>query len=367
MKRILFLSPNLGLNGGGAERQIVNVACGLKQKGYFVEFLCYCEGDFYEDNLKKNDITVYRKLLPNYIKRLFYVRRFIRKNKYDVVISFMETPNFLNCFSAIGGRNWKVIIGERSAYGLYKGLRSKINQSLQRFADLLVANSENAVNLRVAQFPYLKGKTKVIYNRIVINDTDLEYIPKKDGKLNVLILASYQYLKNPIGLIEAVNAMSEEERDKFDINWYGFPLKIMSDCYEQSISKVKEYGLEKILHFNEQTDRSYEKIKQSDVVALFSRIEGLPNAICEGMVMEKPIIMSRVSDYATLVDDSNGFLCDWNNAESIKTSLLQMASLSEEELIEKGRNSKKKADVLFSEEIVTNHWIEVIENKKNKL
>ena len=106
MKRILFLSPNLGLNGGGAERQIVNVACGLKQKGYFVEFLCYCEGDFYEDNLKKNDIIVYRKLLSNYIKRLFYVRQFIRKNKYDVVISFLETPNFLNCFSAIGGRNW---------------------------------------------------------------------------------------------------------------------------------------------------------------------------------------------------------------------------------------------------------------------
>ncbi len=65
--------------------------------------------------------------------------------------------------------------------------------------------------------------------------------------------------------------------------------------------------------------------------------------------MEKSIIMSRVPDYATLVDYSNGFLCDWNNAESIKTALLQMASLSEGELIEKGRNSKKKADELFSE------------------
>ena len=154
MKRILFLSPNLGLSGGGSERQIVNVACGLKQKGYFVEFLCYFEGDFYENNLKDNDITVYRKLLPNYIKRLFYVRRFIRKNKYDVVISFLETPNFLNCFSAIGGKSWKVIIGERSAIDeSFKAIKLKIYCSLQRFADLLVANSENAVNLRVAQFP----------------------------------------------------------------------------------------------------------------------------------------------------------------------------------------------------------------------
>ena len=47
MKKILFVSPNLGNGGGGAERQIVTVACLLKNSGYEVEFLCYCDGDFY--------------------------------------------------------------------------------------------------------------------------------------------------------------------------------------------------------------------------------------------------------------------------------------------------------------------------------
>ena len=55
-KRILFLSPNLGHGGGGAERQIVTVASLLKDRGYDVEFLCYVEGDFYEHILKDKGI-----------------------------------------------------------------------------------------------------------------------------------------------------------------------------------------------------------------------------------------------------------------------------------------------------------------------
>lgn len=363
MKRILFLSPNIGKNGGGAERQIVNVACLLKKKGYSVEFLCYYEGNFYINNLNKNNIKVNWDIQSNSLKRMLSVRSFIRKNRFDVVISFLETPNFLNCFSSIGGKTWKVIIGERSANELFLTTKKgKIFSWFHNFADYIVCNSENARILRENHYPSFKRKLKVIYNNVIVNDIKSIYIPKKEGKINIIILASYQYLKNPIGLINAVSTMSEDERNRFNINWYGNPCRTMSDCYNHSILKIKEHKLENVLHFNEQTDIAYEKIKQSDVVALFSRIEGLPNTICEGMKMGKPIIMSKVSDYATLVDDSNGFLCDWDNAESIKTALLQMATLSEEELIEKGKNSKKKADTLFSEETITNHWIEVVEN-----
>ena len=104
-KKILFISPNLGRGGGGAERQIVTVACLLKDGGYKVEFLCYAEGDFYAHILNDNQIPIRWLIYPNYFRRLFGVRRFIRKGKYDAVISFLETPNFLNNFAAIGGKN----------------------------------------------------------------------------------------------------------------------------------------------------------------------------------------------------------------------------------------------------------------------
>ena len=115
MERILFLSHNIGYNGGGAERQIVTVACLLKEKGYDVEFLCYCRGSFYENILEEHNIKINWLISSSYIGRMLSIRKFIRKNKYDVVISFQETPNFLNCFAAIGGKKWKVITSERSA------------------------------------------------------------------------------------------------------------------------------------------------------------------------------------------------------------------------------------------------------------
>ena len=40
-KKILLLTPNLSSGGGGAERQIANLAVLLKEDGFKVEVLCY--------------------------------------------------------------------------------------------------------------------------------------------------------------------------------------------------------------------------------------------------------------------------------------------------------------------------------------
>ena len=42
-------------------------------------------------------------------------------------------------------------------------------------------------------------------------------------------------------------------------------------------------------------------------IGLFSEFEGFQNVICEGMMLGKPIIMSRVSDYKDLVDSKRIF------------------------------------------------------------
>lgn len=101
-------------------------------------------------------------------------------------------------------------------------------------------------------------------------------------------------------------------------------------------------------------------MNEADAVGLFSKYEGLPNAICEGMMLGKPIVMTRVSDYATLVDDSNGFLCDWDSSETIKNALLRLINLRKDELLEKGKNSKTRAERLFSKERIIKQWTDFI-------
>lgn len=363
LRKILFLTPNLGSGGGGAERQIVTVALLMHEKGYNVEFLCYCEGSFYVPVLIEKNIPIHWKVANNYLKRMFLVRQFIRNGNYDVVISFLETPNFLNNFSAIGGKSWKVITGERSAKeSTFNSRRGKIFAWFQRYSDYIVCNSNNAKGIWEKNYPQYKNKLSVIYNPVLLPEIASKYIPKRDGKIHIVIAASYQYLKNPIGLINALSLLNNEEREKIRIDWYGSKniSGYGSKAYDESSLLINQNNLDNIIFLHKETSIIYNKMNEADIIALFSSVEGLPNAICEGMMLGKPIIMTRVSDYGKLVDDSNGFLCDWDNVHSIKNVLIDAITLNETRLIEMGRISNEKAISMFSSNVIVENWINLI-------
>lgn len=361
IKRILFLSPNLG--SGGAERQIVTVASLFKGKGHDVEFLCYAEGDFYEHILKDKGIKVHWIIQSNYLKRMLTVRCFIRNGGYDVIVSFLHTPNFLNDFAAVGGRKWKVITGERSAReDFFKTKKGKIFAWFQRYSDAIVCNSENARNMWVKYYPQYENKLKVIYNTVTIQSVSAEYVPKRDGRLHIVVAASYQYLKNHIGLVNALALMSAEQRNGLRIDWYGKKEVLSGDtrAYDEAVELIGRHGLGDIIALHGETKQIQDRMNEADVVGLFSSVEGLPNAICEGMSLGKPVIMSKVSDYDVLIDESNGFLCDWDSPESIRDVLLKASCLTVDELRKMCECSKDKAQRLFSDENVIGKWIDVV-------
>ncbi|HIW87270.1 MAG TPA: glycosyltransferase [Candidatus Onthomorpha intestinigallinarum] len=360
-KRILFLSPNLG--SGGAERQMVTIASLFKDKGYDVEFLCYSEGNFYEHILKDKGITVHWIIQSNYLKRMFTVRRFIRKGGYNAIVSFLQTPNFLNNFAAVGGKKWKVIIGKRSIMDKNTfSKRGKFFIWFQRYSDAIVCNSENVKGMWLRYYPRYKNKLRVIYNTVVLHSVSTEYIPKRDGRLYIVVAASYQYLKNPIGVVNALALMNNEEREKIRIDWYGRKEVVRGDtrAYDEAIELIKQHGLGDVIELHEDTKDIHSRMHEADMIGLFSSNEGLPNAICEGMSLGKPVIMSKVSDYDVLIDESNGFLCDWDSAESIRDVFIKASSLTIDKLVQMGECSRHKAERLFENASVIDKWIDVV-------
>lgn len=361
--KVLFLSPNLGLEGGGAERQIVTVGCMLKEAGFDVEFFYYAEGDFYAHILTEKQIPIYCKLLPNYFKRMYYTRKFIRKGKYDAVISFLETPNFLNNFAAVGGKRWKVITGERSAQErTFVSKKGKIFCWFQRYADYIVCNSENAKKLWIKYYPQYENKLTTIYNNVTLRSVLSSYVLKRDGRVHIVVAASYQNVKNTIGLVNALALLNEQERGKIHVDWYGKRVIASTGTkeYDNACDAIEKNGLQAVITLHEGTTEIHDIMNEADAVGLFSKYEGLPNAICEGMMLGKPIVMTRVSDYATLVDESNGFLCDWNSPETIKNALLGLMNLPKDELLKKGENSKIRAERLFSRDRIIEQWTDLI-------
>lgn len=361
MKKVLFLTDSLG--SGGAERQMVSVACSLKRKGYDVSVLCYSSSDFNAHLLSDASIPIIRILESRALPRMCKVRRYIRKHQYDAVISFLETPNFLNNFAAIGPHKWKVITGERSSMdSTFTSKKAKIFMKLQRFADVIVCNSDNARLRWINHVPQYASKLKTIYNLVVLGNIDTEYCVRKDGKLHIVVAASHQYLKNAMGMVKALALLDKVQLSQIKIDWYGTKLirGYDSSAYDEVCGYVKEHELGEYVSFYDPTCDMANKMNQADMVALFSELEGLPNAICEGMAIGKPVIMSRVSDYNTLIDSTNGFLCDWNDVESIKDAFVKALALDDNQLLQMGMASKEKSDKLFSVESVVQQWVSIV-------
>lgn len=358
MKSILFLAMNL--NSGGAERQMVTIATAMKEKGYDVTIACYEEGDFFLEELNKNGIRVIWLLQKRVFARLVAFRSFIKRCKYDVVISFLETPNILNCYAAFGQHDWRVITGERSAkVELLTSSRGRFVAWLQRRTDALVCNSYNSASMWRRYYPYLNKKLTTIYNMVNISPNDsYKRAVDRSQRIKIVVAASYQYLKNPINVVRAIALLSEVEKNRLSLEWYGNPHAIPS-AYEEMNSLIHVLHLEESITLYEATKDIHAIMIAADFVGLFSSVEGLPNAICEAMMLGKPILLSRVSDYHTLVQ-GNGFLCDGNSPESIRDALRKALSLTPAEMQSMGEKSYSMASQLFSKDKIINQWERLI-------
>ncbi|MBQ9115886.1 MAG: glycosyltransferase family 4 protein, partial [Clostridia bacterium] len=324
----------------------------------------YLDIPFYKPILDENGIPVRLIASPNYLSRIVNVRKALNRSEADVVIAFLETACFLACFSKMGKR-WRLITTERSAkLSTFTSRRNRIFNFFERFADAKVGNSENAMNMWRKYYPQYSDKYSVIYNHIAVPKefTELPHEYLSSGKVRITVAASYQELKNPLRVIEALNMLKAEQRDKLDIQWYGRAEVTTgnTEIYDRAQAMIKEYGLGDCITLNGEASEIYGLMAESDAVGLFSTVEGLPNAICEGMTIGRPIIMSTVSDYDVLVTD-NGILCDPQSTESIRDALIRLTELPASELERMGRASQEKAKELFSAERVTDKWIEIIE------
>lgn len=355
--KLLCLIDNLG--SGGAQRQLVNLAILWKRKGHEVIFTCYGDANFYESQLEENEINIYRIKNKNILDRIIKIRKFIRKCNPDIVISFLLTPNLLACISSIGKHKWKLITSELSANEKsFLGLRSKIYKWFERYSDWTVCNSYNAQQMWERYYPQFVHRISTIYNPVIMPQTQTNTEKRQDGRRRIVVAASYQGLKNPINVIEAVNKLSEAQQKRLIIDWYGRKEVTTGnvEIAEQTERLVAQYGLDACVHLNEATHEIYKEMCNADAVGLFSLYEGLPNAVCEGMMLGKPILMTRMSDYARLVTKDNGFLCDAEDVQSIKGALVSFLQASDETLESMGRSSRERAMELFAADRIVEQW-----------
>jgi glycosyltransferase involved in cell wall biosynthesis len=199
-----------------------------------------------------------------------------------------------------------VVIGERSAKSsFFTSLKGHVIKYLLRFADHLVCNSQNATEMWREYAPRYSHKIECIYNLINDITPESKYIPLEYGRVNVVVAASYQPLKNMHRLILAIANLSAEERRRIHIDWYGqiYVADYGTKPYDDALALIQENNLVDVISLNPPVKNIYDYMHKADAIALVSEVEGLPNVICEALMLGKPVIMSNVSFFFFLLID----------------------------------------------------------------
>ena len=358
--KILCIIDSLG--SGGAQRQLVNLALVFKEWGHKVSFLVYHRENFYKEVLDLNYIIVNEIIEPNYIRRLFKMRKFIRTGSFDAVLSFLEASNFICEFAGFPFRKWKLIVGERSANpNIFKSPKLRLYRWFHFFANYVVANSYE--NLRMVRKinPLLPlKKCKVIYNIVDFEKWKpaIEHKFRENGKLNITVVASHQYLKNLNGLVEAIALLDEDEKKQLRVNWYGGSRN--DDSKEKAIKKIEEYKLNNIFSFYEPSHEIVTKVHSADILGLFSFYEGLPNVICEAMAARKTVIASNVSDIPHLIDNTNLLFNPYSSKDISKVLkyILSLSSLENKTISDRNYSFARET---FDKDKITNEYIDLFQ------
>lgn len=362
--RLLFFIDCLG--PGGAQRQMVTMAKGLLRRGHQIRFITYYPGGHFLSELESLNIPCSCMLKKGYFSRIREFRQIAQKGWQDVVLSFLEAPSLYAELGGLPFRRWGLVVGERSAHPLTNRGRRHWLRWVHRFADNIVTNSNTNRLMLEDSWPTLRKKLTTIYNAVDLvkfSPPPLNSVVGVDSSLRMVVAASYQRLKNMIGLARALHILVAQGK-KIIVDWYG-GLGSDEEAFREAESFVRKHGLSSILRFHPPIRHIEAELRRADVVGLFSYYEGLPNAVAEGMACGKAIVMSDVSDARNLVEDGkNGFLCNPSSTSSIAEALSKIMSVGADERLRMGAESRRRAEALFEPESCLTQYELILESAR---
>lgn len=335
--KVLFVIDSFG--SGGAQRQMINLALGLKARGHHVEFFIYfAQFDFFRPLVNRAGIPVH--VVEKAGKGFSFIvlaalTRLIRRARFDAVIAFLNSPGVYAEVAKVASWNIPLIVSERSSH---HGEKSVVGPFMRRVlhvvADKVVANSYSHADWLGRRF-WLRGKNEVIYNGVDLNDV-VDISPYNGlNDLEILIVGRVGPEKNPLGILKAVEILHNRHGQIPTVRWAG-----KQDITPSGVvycQKVDEW-----LNAHPHVAAKWEWLgERADVPQLLadhhvllhaSFYEGLPNAVCEALAAGRLVLASNVCDHPRLVEDGQrGFLFDPHKPEDIADAIEKVANISHDD------------------------------------
>lgn len=283
MKKIMFYIN--AIHDGGAERVMVNLAKFFSEAGYDTSLVTSFR-DKWEYPLAETvkrftleEQEIKQSRLTRNFTRIFKLRKLCKEEKPDILVSFMEEPNF-RAILATRGMPVKTLVSVRNDPNKeYAGkLGAFVGKVLLPMSDGCVFQTKEAQKW----FPEkLQKKSKIIYNAV---KEDFYQIERRPNRGEIVTCGRLTEQKNHAMLIAAF-AEVIKRHPYATLKIYGEGT--LRDTLQGQINIM---GLQGKAFLMGATDNVGKALETADLFVLSSDYEGMPNALMEAMAAGVPCI-----------------------------------------------------------------------------
>lgn len=374
MKKILIVQDSL--NGGGAEKVLIDILNNVDYTKYTVNLLLLFNQGVYLNSINKNvkvrtimpnekyNNIIYKKiywLFANTIYKFFCALLYKKyvKEKYDIEIAFMEGPSTVFVSKSKNKLSRKIawIHADLSKHRTMKFTKEK---SVLSTFDSIVCVSDMVKEVLDKLYPNLHNKTQVLYN--IIDSDNIrkmaeEYIPDKFKKNTIVTLGRLERVKRIDLIIKAHKILLDNNIEN--------NLKIIGIGSELNnlIKLTKELGVKDSVTFEGFKENPYPYIKKCDIFTLTSDNEGMSLVIAEALVLGKAILSTKSGGPENLLANGKYGICvECGNEKEIAINLKRL--IEDSSLLNRYQEKSLERSEIFNIKSFMKNFYLILEGEK---
>lgn len=334
-RKILFFITSL--DGGGAEKVLVNMVNNMDQSKYDITvqtlFDTGINKQYLKDTIKykscfkksfRGNIHLFKIFSPEYLYKKFI------KEDYDIVVSYFQGAT-TRIIAGCPNKKIKLI---QWIHNEFKDKKQLLNcyrnknefEKLQKKYDATVYVAKTSMDAYNKLFPNLISNNYILYN-VVETDKILELsnenqidIIKNDKFLNLISVGRMVPQKAFDRLIRIIRKCVYEENKSVRLFILGVgPLE------NKLKNIVKDYKLENNVSFLGYNTNPYKFVKNADLFVCSSIHEGFSTAITESLIVGTPVITTECSGMRELLGENQEYgIITNNNEDDLYKSLIDL-------------------------------------------
>ena len=309
-------------NQGGTERVATRLVDLFSEMGHNCIIITLCQNRFpyhVKARVEALDILAKKSKLFRMYGRYSRLKQLLRENKIDVVLSMGELPNVLN---ALMPTRYLRIARITNSFSSLKNSHSLLK--------LLTRYAYNNLNSIIVPAEYLRFELSEMFNLsdkiITINNLlDFKSIPvielESSRTKRIVHIGQLVEQKGQHHLLEAFSIVSRKVKD--------VELVIIGkgELKPNLVRLAEKLGIANRVRFLGWQDNPFYWLQNSDVFALTSLWEGMPNVMIESMACMCPVVSFNCPsgpDEIISKPGENGILVDVGDIEGFSNALIKL-------------------------------------------